>query len=69
MVWREVLPCATGAEIDESNTRTGCEISFTRCFYRSPLLRTLEEICADIEALERETEGLSDEILEEVNLE
>ena len=68
MVWREVLPYATKAEIDEGNTRTGYDISFTRYFYRLPLLRTLAKIRADIEALERETEGLPDEILEEVKL-
>ena len=64
---REVLPYAPDAWVDESKTKTGYEISFTRHFYRPPALRTLEEIRADIEALERETEGLLDEILVETN--
>ncbi len=63
---REVLPYAPDAWVDESKTKTGYEISFTRYFYRPPQLRTLAEIRADIEALERETEGLLDEILVEV---
>jgi type I restriction enzyme M protein len=62
---REVLPYAADAWIDESKTRVGYEISFTRHFYKPPALRTLEEIRADIEALERETEGLLDGILVE----
>ena len=63
---REVLPYAPDAWIDASKTKIGYEISFTRHFYKPPQLRTLEEIRADIEALERETEGLLDEILVEV---
>ena len=62
---REVLPYAPDAWVDESKTKTGYEISFTRYFYKPPQLRTLAEIRADIEALERETEGLLDEILVE----
>ncbi len=34
------------------------EISFTRYFYKPQPMRTLEEIRADILALEHETEGL-----------
>ena len=41
----------------------GYEISFTRYFYKSQPLRTLEEIRADILALEKETEGLLGEIV------
>ena len=43
--------------------KTGYEISFTRYFYKPQPLRTLEEIRADILALEKETEGLLDEIM------
>ena len=60
---REVLPYAADAWIDAGKTKVGYEISFTRHFYQPPQLRTLAEIRADIEALERETEGLLDEIL------
>jgi type I restriction enzyme M protein len=60
---REVLPYAPDAWIDEPSTKTGYEISFTRYFYKPQPLRTLEEIRADIKALEKETEGLLSEII------
>jgi type I restriction enzyme M protein len=63
---REVLPFVPDAWIDEGKTKVGYEISFNRIFYKPPALRTLGEIRADIEALERETEGLLDEVLVEV---
>jgi type I restriction enzyme M protein len=62
---REVLPYAADTWIDEAATKTGYEISFTRYFYKPKPLRTLEEIRADIVALEKETEGLLGEILGE----
>lgn len=60
---REVLPYTPDAWIDESATKIGYEISFTRYFYKPQPLRTLDEIRADILALEKETEGLVDEII------
>jgi type I restriction enzyme M protein len=60
---REVLPHAADAWIDENSIKTGYEISFTRYFYKPQPLRSLEEIRADILALEKETEGLLDEII------
>ena len=60
---REVLPYASDAWIDESKTQVGYEISFTRHFYKPQPLRTLDEIRADILALENETEGLLSEII------
>ena len=62
---REVLPHVIDAWIDASATKIGYEISFTRYFYKTQPLRTLEEIRADIEALEQETEGLLGQILVE----
>ncbi len=62
---REVLPHVSDVWIDESSTKIGYEISFTRYFYKPQPLRTLEEIRADIEALEHETEGLLEQILVE----
>lgn len=59
---REVLPYTPDAWIVEADTKIGYEISFTRHFYEPPKLRTLEEIAADILALEDETEGLLTEI-------
>lgn len=61
---REVLSYVPDAWIDESKTQIGYEISFTRYFYKPEPLRTLEEIRADILTLERETEGLLEDILE-----
>jgi type I restriction enzyme M protein len=55
---REVLPYATDAWIDESKTQVGYEISFTRHFYKPQAIRTLDEIRADLLALENQTEGL-----------
>jgi len=60
---REVLPHVPDAWIDESKTQIGYEISFTRYFYKPQPLRSLEEIRADILALEQETEGLLAEIV------
>jgi type I restriction enzyme M protein len=60
---REVLPHAPDAWIDESKTVIGYEISFTRHFYKPQPLRSLEEIEADIRALEKETEGLLEDVL------
>ncbi|MBA2441617.1 MAG: hypothetical protein H0V53_04345, partial [Rubrobacter sp.] len=53
------------AWIDATKTRTGYEINFNRHFYKPEPLRPLEEIRADIDALERETEGLLEQILVE----
>jgi len=60
---REVLPHVPDAWIDESKTRIGYEISFTRYFYKQQKLRTLEEINADIRALEAESEELLKQII------
>jgi len=62
---REVLPHASDAWYDPSSVRIGYEISFTRYFYKPQPLRSLDEIRADILALEKETEGLLGEILRE----
>jgi type I restriction enzyme M protein len=60
---REVLPYARDAWVDEASTKVGYEVSFTRYFYKPEPLRSLEEICADILALEKESEGLLTEII------
>jgi len=60
---REVLPYTPDAWIDETKTKIGYEISFTRHFYKPQPLRTLDEIRADILAVEREAEGVLDELL------
>ena len=60
---REVLPYAPDAWYDPASVKIGYEISFTRYFYKPKPMRTLEEIRAEIMALQRETEGLLREIL------
>ncbi len=60
---REVLPYTPDAWIKEDATKIGYEISFTRHFYKPQPLRTLEEISADILAVEKEAEGLLNEII------
>jgi type I restriction enzyme M protein len=62
-VRREVLPHAPDAWIDGSKTVIGFEISFPRHFYKPQPLRTLDQIEADIRALEIETEGLLQDVL------
>ena len=60
---REVLPYASDAWYAPDSVKIGYEISFTRHFYKPQRLRPLEEIRADILELERETEGLLEEIV------
>jgi type I restriction enzyme M protein len=60
---REVLPYTPDAWIKEDVTKTGYEVSFTRHFYKPNPLRTLQEISADILAIEKEAEGLLDGLL------
>ena len=60
---REVLPYATDAWYQLDSVKVGYEISFTRYFYKPQPMRTLQEIRADILALEKETEGLLGDIL------
>lgn len=62
-IGREVLPYTSDAWLKEDATKIGYEVSFTRHFYKPQPLRTLDEIRADILALEKETEGLLGEIV------
>ena len=59
----EALPYAPDAWYVQGSVKVGYEISFNRHFYQPQPLRPLEEIRADILALERETEGLLTEIV------
>ena len=60
---REVLPHVADAWYVADSVKIGYEVSFTRYFYKPQPLRPLEEIRADILALEKETEGLLGEII------
>ena len=62
-ICREVLPYMPDAWIKEDATKIGYEVSFTRRFYKPQPVRTLEEISADILAIEKEAEGLLDGLL------
>ena len=60
---REVKPHLSHAWIDESKTRIGYEINFTKYFYEFKPLRSLEEITQDLLNLESESDGLLKEVL------
>ena len=60
---REVLPYAADAWYQPDSVKIGYEISFTRYFCKPMPMRRLEEIRADILALDKQTTGLLDEIL------
>jgi type I restriction enzyme M protein len=64
-VKREVLPHAPDAWVLRGSEKVGYEINFNRHFYTPKPMRTLEEIRADIDALEAETSGLLEQILVE----
>lgn len=61
---REVLPFAPDAWIDESKTKVGYEIPFTRYFYKYEAPRSSAEIMGEILALEKELEGSLKEIFD-----
>ena len=59
----EVKPYAPLAYIKPGTEKIGYELSFAKYFYQPVRLRTLEEITADIRAIEAETDGLLDKII------
>lgn len=59
----EVKPYAPFAYMKPGAEKIGYELSFTKYFYQPVQLRTLEEIMADIRAIEAETDGLLEEII------
>ena len=61
---REVKPHLPEAWVDESKTKTGYEINFTKYFYEFKPLRSLAEIKADILALEESSLELEKKVLE-----
>jgi type I restriction enzyme M protein len=60
---REVKPHVAEAWINLEATKIGYEISFNKYFYQHKPLRNIEEVSADILALEAESDGLIREIL------
>lgn len=61
---REVKPHLPEAWVDESKTKVGYEINFTKYFYEFKPLRSLAEIKADILALEQSSLALEQQVLE-----
>lgn len=60
---KEVRPYAPDCQIDEEKTKIGYEISFTKYFYKPVELREMKDILASLQKLEKESEGVMDEIL------
>jgi type I restriction enzyme M protein len=60
---REEPPYARDAWYDPGIINIGYEISFNRHFYKQKALSSLEEFCADLLMMERETEGLFGNII------
>lgn len=61
---REVIPFAKYAYIDESKTKIGYEISFTKYFYKYQEPRKTEEIMKEILELDRKLDGVLKELQE-----
>jgi len=59
----EVLPYAPDAWVDEKKTVIGYEISFAKYFYRPTPLRDMREILAEIEDLEKASDGMLAEVM------
>ena len=62
-VRNEILPYTPDAIVNTDDYVIGYELSFTKYFYKPKRLRTLDEIRADIRAIEESTKGLLDNIL------
>lgn len=60
---REVRPYVKDAWINLQPTKIGCEISFTKYFYKPAPLRSLEENEADILVLDHENDGFIRQLL------
>ena len=62
---REVIPFVKYAYIDESKTKIGYEISFTKYFYKYQEPRKTEEIMKEILELDRKLDGVLKELQED----
>lgn len=59
----EVKPYAPDAYVDPAKTQIGYEISLTKYFYKPVQLRPMKEILASLQELEKESEGVMNEIV------
>lgn len=62
---REVLPFSPNSYIDNSKTKIGYEISFTKYFYKYKEPRSTKEIMAEILELDKKLDGVLKEISDE----
>lgn len=62
---KEVLPHLPHSWMERDKDKVGYEINFTKYFYQYKPLRHLEEITKDLLELERESEGIFKEIVDE----
>lgn len=62
---REVLPFAPNSYIDNSKTKIGYEISFTKYFYKCQEPRSTQKIMAEILELDKKLDGVLKEISNE----
>ena len=60
---REVLPFRPDAWRDESQDKIGCEFPFTKIFYEYQPLRSIDEVLADLKALESESDTSLDSFI------
>lgn len=60
---REVLPHVEEAWVNLDSVKIGYEISFNKYFYKHTPLRSIEEVKADLLALEEQADGLLHDIL------
>jgi type I restriction enzyme M protein len=60
---REVVPHLPNSWMNRDKDSVGYEINFTKYFYKYKPLRSLEDITSDLMELDKETEGLMNEIL------
>lgn len=62
-ILREVLPFRPDAWRDESQDKIGCEFPFTKIFYEYQPLRSIDEVLADLKALESESDTSLDSFI------
>ena len=62
---REVKPHLSDSWMDRENDKVGYEINFTKYFYKYKPLRSLRDITSDLLELEKESEGIFKEIVNE----
>lgn len=60
----EVRPYAADAWVDKKKTKIGYELNFTKYFYKHVTLRSLNEIVSDLHNIEKETDGILNNIVE-----